>query len=120
MSRRVPRPYSLLAEITHRCPLHCPYCSNPAQLASAGHELTTGEWIRVICQAAELGALHVGFSGGEPLQRPDLCQLVGTARAAGLFTNLITSAIGLNSAGAEQLKTAGLDSIQISFQSDEA
>ncbi|MEY2430249.1 MAG: PqqA peptide cyclase, partial [Verrucomicrobiota bacterium] len=118
-SEPIPRPYSLLAELTYRCPLHCPYCSNPAQIASAGHELTTGEWIRVLHQAAELGALHVGFSGGEPLQRPDLAELVGAARAAGLYSNLITSSLGLSQVRAEELKQAGLDSVQISFQSDE-
>src|SRR5437588_4834299 len=114
-----PRPYSLLAELTHRCPLHCPYCSNPTQLASARHELTTAEWKRVLGEAAEMGVLHVGFSGGEPLQRPDLADLVAAARAAGLYSNLITSALGLSRRRAEELKVAGLDSIQISFQADE-
>ena len=119
MSRPAPRPFSLLAEITHRCPLHCPYCSNPLQLASQSSELTTDEWKRVLNEAAELGVLHVGFSGGEPLQRPDLVQLVAAAREAGLYTNLITSSLGLNPQKLEALKRAGLDSIQISFQSDE-
>jgi pyrroloquinoline quinone biosynthesis protein E len=115
----VPRPFSLLAEITHRCPLHCPYCSNPLQLASQANELTTDDWKRVLNEAADLGVLHVGFSGGEPLQRPDLVQLVAAARTAGLYTNLITSSLGLNPQRLEDLKRAGLDSIQISFQSDE-
>lgn len=114
------RPFSLLAEITHRCPLHCPYCSNPLELASHSNELTTKEWKRVLAEASELGVLHVGFSGGEPLQRPDLIELVGAARAAGLYSNLITSSLGLTGRRAEELKQAGLDSIQISFQSDEA
>src|SRR5215813_1041016 len=100
----VPRPYSLLAELTHRCPLHCPYCSNPLQLAGAKDELTTDEWKRVINEAAALGALHTGFSGGEPLQRPDLTELVATARETGLYTNLITSSIGLTRQRAEDLK----------------
>src|SRR5216684_91147 len=95
MSQTISRPYSLLAEVTHRCPLHCPYCSNPIELASAAKELATNEWKRVVHEAAELGALHVGFSGGEPLQRADLSALVAAARAAGLYTNLITSALGL-------------------------
>jgi len=112
------RPYLLLAELTHRCPLHCPYCSNPA-IYPAGEELSTTDWRRVISEAAEMGVLHVGFSGGEPLQRSDLSELVSAARGAGLYSNLITSAIGLSQARAEGLKKAGLDCVQISFQSDE-
>ena len=119
MSRMVPRPYSLLAELTHRCPLHCPYCSNPLQLASAKAELATAEWRRVLAEAAALGVLQVGFSGGEPLQRNDLEDLVSAARGAGLYSNLITSALGLTARRAAQLKDAGLDSVQISFQADE-
>ena len=112
------RPYLLLAELTHRCPLHCPYCSNPSNYP-AGQELGTAEWERVIGEAAEMGVLHVGFSGGEPLLRCDLSQLISTARTAGLYTNLITSALGLNESRAEELQRAGLESIQISFQSDQ-
>jgi pyrroloquinoline quinone biosynthesis protein E len=119
MSPAAPRPYSLLAELTHRCPLHCPYCSNPTRLASPADELTTAEWQRVFNEAAALGALHVGFSGGEPLQRQDLTELAAAARSAGLYSNLITSGLGLTQTRAEALKKAGLDSIQISFQSDE-
>lgn len=119
MNGVTPRPFSLLAEITHRCPLHCPYCSNPLQLASQAAELTTDDWKRVLREASELGVLHVGFSGGEPLQRPDLIQLVAAAREAGLYTNLITSSLGLTRQRLDDLKHAGLDSIQISFQSDE-
>lgn len=115
----IPRPYSLLAELTHRCPLHCPYCSNPTELARATDELTTTEWVQAFNAAADLGVLHLGLSGGEPLQRRDLAELVAAARAAGLYTNLITSAIGLTRRRGEQLKEAGLDSIQISFQADE-
>lgn len=119
MNRTIPRPFSLLAEITHRCPLHCPYCSNPLQLAAESAELNTDEWKRVLHEAANLGVLHVGFSGGEPLQRPDLAQLVASVRQAGLYTNLITSSLGLTPQRLDDLKRAGLDSIQISFQSDE-
>ena len=119
MNRTVPRPFSLLAEITHRCPLHCPYCSNPLQLAAQANELTTDDWKRVLNEAADLGVLHVGFSGGEPLQRQDLAALVAAAREAGLYSNLITSSLGLTHQRMEELKRAGLDSIQISFQSDE-
>ena len=90
-----PRPYALLAEITYRCPLHCPYCSNPTQ-ARNDQELTTDEWTRVIREAAALGVLQIGFSGGEPLARRDLPDLVRAAREANLYTNLITSGVGLD------------------------
>jgi PqqA peptide cyclase len=113
------RPYLLLAELTHQCPLHCPYCSNPIE-ALFGAELSTAEWRRVFKEAAEMGVLQVGFSGGEPLQRSDLVELVAAAREAGLYTNLITSAVGLTPQRAQQLRDAGLDSVQISFQSDQA
>ncbi|HLK61445.1 MAG TPA: pyrroloquinoline quinone biosynthesis protein PqqE, partial [Chthonomonadaceae bacterium] len=103
-----------------RCPLHCPYCSNPTQYSPTGAEMTTAEWVQAIEEASDLGVLHVLFSGGEPLLRPDLPELVAAARQAGLYTNLITSAIGLTRPRAEQLKAAGLDSVQISFQADEA
>jgi pyrroloquinoline quinone biosynthesis protein E len=105
--------------MTYRCPLHCPYCSNPTRYPS-GEALTTVEWRRVIGEASELGVLHLLFSGGEPLLRSDLPELVAAAREAGLYTNLITSAIGLTRARAERLKAAGLDSVQISFQAEEA
>src|SRR5579862_3008925 len=87
--REMPRPYGLLAELTYRCPLHCPYCSNPTRFPSANDELTTGEWERVLAEAADLGVLHALFSGGEPLARPDLAAIVAAGRAAGLYTNLI-------------------------------
>jgi PqqA peptide cyclase len=112
-----PRPYALLAEVTYQCPLHCPYCSNPTQMRS-DRELTTDEWGRVIREAAGLGVLQIGFSGGEPLVRRDLAELVHTARAARLYTNLITSGVGLDENRARELRDAGLDSVQLSFQSD--
>ena len=114
----IPRPYALLAEITYRCPLHCPYCSNPTQ-ARNDHELTTNEWTRVIREAAALGVLQIGFSGGEPLARRDLSDLVRAAREANLYTNLITSGISLDDDRVRALRDAGLDSVQLSFQSDE-
>src|SRR3954469_1225374 len=89
------RPYALLAELTYRCPLHCPYCSNPTSYP-AGEELTTDDWRRVLAEAAALGVLQVGFSGGEPLGRRDLAEIVAAARAAGMYTNLITSGLGLD------------------------
>ena len=114
-----PRPYALLAELTYRCPLHCPYCSNPARARNDG-ELTTDEWHRVLREATELGVLQVGFSGGEPLVRRDLAELVRGAREAKLYTNLITSGVGLDESRVSELREAGLDSVQLSFQSDDA
>jgi len=113
-----PRPYALLAEITYRCPLHCPYCSNPTQARNA-QELTTNEWTRVIREAAALGILQIGFSGGEPLVRRDLPDLVRAAREVNLYTNLITSGIGFDDDRLRALCDAGLDSVQLSFQSDD-
>lgn len=113
------RPFGLLAELTYRCPLHCPYCSNPVQLTKPGAELTTEEWKRVISEASDMGVVHILFSGGEPLLYKDLPELVTTAREAGMYSNLITSALGLTRARAEQLRDAGLDSVQISLQADE-
>ena len=116
---KAPRPYALLAELSYRCPLHCPYCSNPSRLR-AESELTTDEWIRVIGEAGKLGVLQIGLSGGEPLVRPDLAAIVGAARETGLYTNLITSGIGLTESRVHELRDAGLESVQLSFQSDEA
>ena len=115
----IPRPYALLAELTYRCPLHCPYCSNPTAMRS-DRELTTAEWQSVMSAAAELGVLQVGFSGGEPLVRQDLPELIEAARGAGLYTNLITSGVGLDEGRARALRGAGLDSVQLSFQADTA
>ena len=114
-----PRPYAFLAELTYRCPLRCPYCSNPTRVRH-DRELTTDEWRRVIREAAGLGVLQIGFSGGEPLVRRDLAALVRGAREANLYTNLITSGIGLDENCAHELRDAGLDSAQLSFQSDES
>ncbi|HEY2343806.1 MAG TPA: pyrroloquinoline quinone biosynthesis protein PqqE, partial [Chthoniobacteraceae bacterium] len=100
-------------------PLHCPYCSNPTATRPGGNELNTEEWRRQFFDAADLGALHLGLSGGEPLSRPDLPELTRAAREAGLYTNLITSGLGLNAKRLGELADAGLDSIQISFQADQ-
>ncbi len=113
------RPYGMLAELTYACPLHCPYCSNPLNLADYREELTTAEWQRVLTEARELGVLQLHLSGGEPLQRRDLEELVASARDLGLYTNLITSALALSPRRAEGLKAAGLDHVQISIQADE-
>jgi len=112
----VSNPLALIAEVTHRCPLHCVYCSNPLELASAESELSTAEWTSVFQQCGKLGVLHAHFTGGEPLARPDLTELIAAARAAGLYTNLITSGVGLHEQRLQALVEAGLDHIQISFQ----
>ena len=109
-------PLALIAEITHRCPLHCVYCSNPLELAGSRSELSTPEWINIFKQSGQLGMLHVHFTGGEPLARADLTELIAAARAARLYTNLITSGIGLNEQRLQEIVGAGLDHIQISFQ----
>jgi PqqA peptide cyclase len=110
------RPTTLLAELTHRCPLHCPYCSNPIELLRADAELTTDEWKRVFTQARALGVLQLGLSGGEPLLRKDLEELAAHARGVGLYSTLVTSGLGLTRVRAERLKEAGLEHIQISIQ----
>jgi pyrroloquinoline quinone biosynthesis protein E len=112
----IPNPLALIAEITHRCPLHCVYCSNPLEMAAVGSELSTREWIDVFQQSGRLGMLHAHFTGGEPLARADLTELIAGARAAGLYTNLITSGIGLAETRLQALVEAGLDHIQLSFQ----
>src|ERR1700742_4582760 len=113
------RPLGLLAELTYACPLHCPYCSNPLNLGDYREELTTQQWRQVIAEAAELGVLQLHLSGGEPLQRRDLVDIVRFASGQGMYTNLITSASGLSSRRAELLRAAGLDHVQISIQADE-
>lgn len=109
-------PLALIAEVTHRCPLHCVYCSNPMQLAATESELSSAEWTNVFEQCGKLGMLHAHFTGGEPLARADLTALIAAARKANLYTNLITSGIGLNEERLQALVDAGLDHIQISFQ----
>jgi len=109
-------PLALIAEITHRCPLHCVYCSNPLEMAAANAELTTQDWQRVFSEAAKMGILHLHLTGGEPLARVDLEELTGAAHQAGLYTNLITSGLGLSRDRLTRLVQAGLDHIQLSFQ----
>jgi pyrroloquinoline quinone biosynthesis protein E len=113
------RPLGLVAELTFRCPLRCPYCSNPTHFPSPNRELSADEWARVFREAGDLGVLHAVLTGGEPLLRADLPQLVASARAAELYTDLITSGVGLSPARAAALKAAGLDSVQISVQADD-
>ncbi|MGL6214126.1 pyrroloquinoline quinone biosynthesis protein PqqE [Billgrantia desiderata] len=109
-------PLWLLAELTYRCPLQCPYCSNPLDFARYRDELDTDAWIDVLRQARAMGAVQLGFSGGEPLVRRDLEVLVAEARRLGFYTNLITSGVGLDGTRIEALREAGLDHIQISLQ----
>jgi pyrroloquinoline quinone biosynthesis protein E len=113
------KPFGLLAELTYRCPLACAYCSNPVDLASYGDELTTAEWQRVFAAAQELGVLQLHLSGGEPLLRRDLAELARTACDLGMYTNLVTSALGLSRRRAEELRAAGVDHVQVSVQADE-
>jgi pyrroloquinoline quinone biosynthesis protein E len=110
------RPTTLLAELTHRCPLHCPYCSNPLALTGPQSELTTDEWKRILTEARELGVLQLGLSGGEPLVRQDLETLAAHAHGLGLYTTLVTSGVGFTRARATALRDAGLEHVQISFQ----
>lgn len=119
MTEGVGLPLWLLAELTYRCPLQCPYCSNPLDYAQHKNELTTQEWFDVFDQARQMGAVQLGFSGGEPLVRQDLEQLVAHAHQLGFYTNLITSGMGLTEQRISHLKQAGLDHIQISFQASD-
>ena len=119
MSQHLNGPRWLLAELTYKCPLQCPYCSNPTDYTKYLNELTTDEWIRTMRQARDLGAVQLGFSGGEPLVRKDLEELVTAAHQMGFYTNLITSGIGMDAERVGKLKEAGLDHIQISFQASD-
>ncbi|WP_425070305.1 pyrroloquinoline quinone biosynthesis protein PqqE [Sagittula sp. S175] len=114
--KKAPPPIAMLAELTHRCPLSCPYCSNPAQMARIDAELDTATWARVFREAADMGVLQLHLSGGEPASRRDLTDLVQAARDAGLYTNLITSGIGLTEKRLREMDEAGLDHIQLSLQ----
>jgi pyrroloquinoline quinone biosynthesis protein E len=109
-------PLWLLAELTYRCPLHCVFCYNPLDFADRPDELSTDDWLRVLRQGRELGAVQCGLSGGEPLLRDDLEVIVAEARRLGYYTNLLTSGVGLTAERAAALKAAGLDHVQLSFQ----
>ncbi len=116
LSAALPHPLALVAELTHRCPLHCVYCSNPLELARRSDELSTETWTRIFYQAAELGVLQADLTGGEPLARHDLADLIGAARAAGLYASLITSGLGADEGRLGELVAAGLDHVQLSLQ----
>jgi pyrroloquinoline quinone biosynthesis protein E len=115
-AEKLPTPLGLLAELTHRCPLGCPYCSNPLKLDPRTDELDTATWARVFREAAALGVLQVHLSGGEPAARRDLVEITAAARTAGLYANLITSAVGLTEKTLDALADAGLDHVQVSIQ----
>ncbi len=111
-----PKPLWLLAELTYKCPLQCPYCSNPLDIARYDNELSTEEWIRVFREARAMGAVQLGFSGGEALVRKDLEILIREAHDMGYYTNLLTSGVGMDEQRIKAFKEAGLDHIQVSFQ----
>ncbi|GAA0950293.1 pyrroloquinoline quinone biosynthesis protein PqqE [Nonomuraea longicatena] len=113
-------PWAMLAELTHGCPLRCPYCSNPTELVSRTAELSTAEWQRVFAEAGALGVVHAHLSGGEPLMRRDLPVLVRAAKEAGIFTQLVTSGVGLGGGRVAELAEAGLHSVQLSVQAASA
>jgi pyrroloquinoline quinone biosynthesis protein E len=116
MTLAIANPLALIAELTHRCPLHCVYCSNPLELQARSTELSSEDWSRVFREAAALGVLQADFTGGEPLTRPDIPDLIRAAREAGLYVNLITSGLPLDESRLETLVQAGLDHFQLSFQ----
>jgi PqqA peptide cyclase len=113
------QPQALIAEVTHRCPLHCVYCSNPIEMQNRAEELSTGDWTSIFRQAGEMGVLQLHLTGGEPLARPDLADLVRAGRGSNLYVNLITSGVGLDEPRLDGLIEAGLDHIQLSFQDSE-
>lgn len=115
-----PRPYTLIAELTYRCPLHCAYCSNPSDLKARATEMTTADWLRVVDEAAALGVVQLHLTGGEPLARQDLEELVARARARDLYTNLVTSGVPLERERLLALKEAGIDHVQLSVQAPDA
>ena len=115
-----PRPLNLVAELTYRCPLQCPYCSNPTDLRAYPDAMETADWVRVMHQAAALGVVHVGLTGGEPSARRDLAEIVGASADAGLYSHLVTAALPLDGDGLARLVDRGLCSVQISVQDSEA
>ena len=115
-SNDIAPPLWLLLELTYSCPLHCVFCFNPTNYTGVGKELTTAQWVDVMRQARALGAAQIGFSGGEPMNRDDLEELVQEAHALGFYTNLLTSGVGMTAQRAGRLKAAGLDHVQLSFQ----
>lgn len=115
-----PNPIGMLAELTHRCPLRCPYCSNPLELDRRSRELDTQDWKRVFTEAAAMGVLQVHLSGGEPTTRQDIVEITAHCVERGLYTNLITAGVGRAMERLEALSDAGLDHVQLSIQAVEA
>src|SRR5213594_2082697 len=116
MTSTISNPLALIAELTHRCPLHCVYCSNPLEMQSRASELPSEVWSRIFKEAADAGVLQADLTGGEPLARTDIVDLIRAARAAGLYVNLITSGLPMDEAKLAALVEAGLDHIQLSFK----
>ncbi|TWF58562.1 pyrroloquinoline quinone biosynthesis protein PqqE [Neorhizobium alkalisoli] len=116
MSEAILPPIGMLAELTHRCPLQCVYCSNPVELLKANREMSTDAWIALFEEAADLGVLQIHLSGGEPTLRPDLEKLIATLSRRGVYTNLITAGVGIAEGRIEAMAAAGLDHVQLSFQ----
>src|SRR5260221_1718383 len=116
MTTTIPTPLALIAELTHRCPLHCVYCSTPLELKNRANELPTETWTRVFQEAAQAGVLQADLTGGEPLARTDIIELVRAARTAGLYLNLITSGMPLHEARLAKVIAVGLEHLQLSFQ----
>jgi len=115
-ANRIPQPFWLLAEVTYRCPLHCAFCYNPTDYVEHGkNELTTAEWLDALRQARKMGALQLGISGGEPLLRDDIEEIVAEAGSLGYYSNLITSGVGLTEKRIAEFKRGGLDHIQLSM-----
>jgi PqqA peptide cyclase len=116
------KPFTLVAELTYRCPLHCPYCSNPLTIGDAHYkdELSTEDWTRVFREARGLGVMQLGLTGGEPMARRDIVELTAAARSAGLYSTLVTAALSFTRARAEALRDAGLDHVQVSLQDSRA
>ncbi|MFL5367834.1 MAG: pyrroloquinoline quinone biosynthesis protein PqqE [Myxococcales bacterium] len=115
-----PRPYTLVAELTYACPLHCVYCSNPMDLARHRTALDTAAWVRVLREAEALGVMQVNFTGGEPLLRDDLEEIVAEASRLDLYTNLITSGMPLERDRLARLRDVGLSNVQVSIQDSRA
>jgi pyrroloquinoline quinone biosynthesis protein E len=115
-SQAMPRPFSLIAELTHRCPLHCLYCSNPIEMRKAAEELATKDWERVFAEAAALNVVHLHLTGGEPLVRKDLAELIASGHRCGLYVNMISSGVGLTEERLAELVETGLEHLQLSFQ----
>ncbi len=115
-SHQADAPFCLIAEITYRCPLQCPYCSNPLQLNRFRNELDTGTWKRILSEASEIGIVQVHFTGGEPLLRTDVGELIAHAKKSGLYSHLITAGVNTSKEQLESLRHSGLDAIQISIQ----